>query len=97
MYSHEELTSLHGFLRSTGEGNLKKMLLGGRMTEVHLRVFLKVVRSCPEAEFITHCEANTLPKVKLSTDERQVAEQLWEVCCEACSKVGLLTAAKKVA
>lgn len=97
MYSHEELKSLHGFLRSTGEGNLKKMLLGGRMTEVHLRVFLKVVRACGEDEFITHFEANTLPKVKFSPEEKKVAEQCYEICAEACSKVGLLTAAKKAA
>ena len=97
MYSQDELKSLHGFVRSTAEGNLKKMLLGGRMTEVHLRVFLKVVRACSEAEFVTHVEANTLPKVKFSPEEKKITEQCYEVCCEACSKVGLLTAAKKAA
>ncbi|MES2964369.1 MAG: hypothetical protein V4760_10790 [Bdellovibrionota bacterium] len=97
MYSHDELKSLHGFLRSTAEGNLKKMLLGGRMTEVHLRVLMKVIRNCDEATFITHFEANTLPKIKFSTEEKATAEKCYEICAEACSKVGLLTAAKKAA
>ena len=37
MYSPDELTGLFDFLRATNEGNLKKMLCSGKMTEVHLR------------------------------------------------------------
>lgn len=99
MYSHDELKSLHGFLRSTGEGNLKKMLCGGAMTEAHLRVLLKVVRAVSEDEFVTHFEAASYPKVKFSPPEAAIKEKCWEVCAEACAKVGLLTAtaAKKAA
>jgi hypothetical protein len=94
MYSHEELKSLHGFLRATAEGNLKKMLLGGKMTEVHLRVLLKVSRSVSEDEFITYFEAGTFPKMKFSPAEIAVKEGLYEVCAQACAKVGLLATQK---
>ncbi|MEK7358482.1 MAG: hypothetical protein AAB250_18705 [Bdellovibrionota bacterium] len=97
MYSQDELKSLHGFLRSTAEGNLKKMLLGGRMTELHLRVFLRVLRSCSEADFITHIEANTFPKIKFSSEEKAIGDKCYEICLEACAKVGLVSAAKKAA
>lgn len=97
MYSHEELKSLHGFLRSTQEGNLKKMLVSGKMTEAHLRVLLKAARAVGEDEFIAHFEAGTLPKIKLSPAESPLKESLWTVCAEGCVRVGLLSAAKKAA
>jgi hypothetical protein len=94
MYSQDELKSLHGFLRSTGEGNLKNMLVGGAMTEVHLRLLLKVARSVKEDEFVTHFESASFPKVKCSPAETALKEAFWKVCGEACAKVGLLSARK---
>ena len=97
MYSPEELQSLHQFLKSTGEGNLKNMLCGGKMTEVHLRVLLKVARNSKPEEFSQHWEAATFPKVKFAPAESALKETCYPVFAEACSKVGLLTAAKKAA
>jgi hypothetical protein len=97
MYSHDDLKSVYGFLRATGEGNLKKMLVGGKMSETHLRMLLKVVRSVTEDDFIKHLEADTFPKVKLNAGELAVKESFWGVCGEACAKVGLLTVQKKAA
>lgn len=99
MVSHDELKSLHGFLRSTGEGNLKKMLVGGRMSEVHLRVLLKVARTVSEDEFCTLWEAGGFPKLKMSPAESALKENFYSVCGEACAKVGLISAqaAKKAA
>jgi hypothetical protein len=94
MYSQDELKSLHGFLKATGESNLKNMLVGGKMTETHLRMLLKVVRSVSEGDFIKHLEADTFPKVKLNAGELAVKESFWGVCTAACAKVGLLTAQK---
>jgi hypothetical protein len=95
MYSNDELKGLHGFLRATGEGNLKKMLVGGHMTEVHLRVLLKVARAVGDAEFANHWEAGTFPKTKMSPEESALKETLYAVCGEACAKVGLLTGTGK--
>lgn len=97
MYSQDELKSLHGFLRATGEGNLKKMLVGGKMTDAHLRILLKVARTVNEDEFVTHWEADTFPKVKFSPAESALKEGFYGICGEACSKVGLISAAKKAA
>ena len=97
MYSHDELTGLFDFLRATNEGNLKKMLCSGKMTEVHLRMLLKVTRAVNVTEFITHLEAGTFPKVKTGTGEAELKETFWGVCTEACMNLGLLTAAKKAA
>jgi hypothetical protein len=97
MYSNEDIKMLHGFLKSTGEGNLKKMLVGGKMTEVHLRMLLKVARAVPEADFITLFETDAFPKVKMNGPEQAIKEGFWAVIGEACCKVGLLTAAKKAA
>jgi hypothetical protein len=94
MYSQDELKSLHGFLRSTGEGNLKNMLVGGAMTEVHLRLLLKVVRAVKEEEFVTHFESSSFPKIKCSPAETALKEAFWKTCGDACSKVGLLSAKK---
>lgn len=97
MYSPEELKSLHQFLKSTGEGNLKNMLCGGKMTEVHLRVLLKVARNSKEEEFIQHWENSSFPKVKFAPNESALKESCYPVFAEACGKVGLLSAAKKAA
>jgi hypothetical protein len=94
MYSHDDLKTLHGFLKSTGEGGLKKMLVGGRMTETHLRLLMKVIRAGGETEFIAHFEADTFPKVKMVASELAIKEGFWRTCAEACSKVGLLTSTK---
>jgi hypothetical protein len=97
MYSEDDLKSLHGFLRSTGEGNLQKMLVGGRMTDAHLRVLLKVARACNEGEFATHWLAETFPKVKFSAGELAIKEGCYNVCGDACVKLGLMAAPAKVA
>jgi len=96
MYSHDDLKSLHGFLKSTNEGGLKKMLVGGRMTENHLRMLLKIVRAVNENDFITHYEADGFPKVKLVASELALKDGFWSVCLDACAKVGLVTPAQQL-
>lgn len=97
MFSQDDVKSLHGFLKTTGEGNLKKMLVGGDMTEAHLRILMKVVRAVGEDEFVMHFEGDSFPKVKLNAAEIALKESFWKVCSQACTKVGLLTAASKAA
>jgi hypothetical protein len=97
MYSPTELTSLHGFLKSTGEGNLKKMLSGGKMTEVHVGALVKIARASTEEAWLAHWEAGTFPKVKFTPAETALKETFYGVCGEACVKMGLLPAALKAA
>lgn len=95
MYSQEDLKSLHGFLKSTNEGGLKKMLVGGRMSEVHLRLLLKIVRGVGEDEFVKILESESFPKIKLGAPEIAIKEGFWGICLEACVKVGLINASSQ--
>ncbi len=99
MYSPEELKSLHGFVKQTGEGNLKKMMAGGPMTDVHVNMLVKCVRACSEDEFATHWEAGSFPKIKFTPAERGIQEKCYGVWADACSRLGLLSqqSAKKAA
>lgn len=97
MYSPDELKSLHQFIRHTGEGNLKKMMTGGRMTDVHTGLLIKVARACNEDEFATHFEAGTFPRLKFTVNESAMKESCYGVFAEACAKLGLMTAPAKVA
>lgn len=91
MYSPDELKSLHQFIRHTNEGNLKKMMLGGSMTDVHVNMLVKIARGCTEDEFASHFEAGTFPKVKWSPAERGLTETCYRIFADACKKLGLLT------
>jgi hypothetical protein len=97
MYSPDELKSLHGFIRTTNEGNLKKMMAGGSMTDVHVGFLVKIARACTADEFATHWDAATFPKMKFTPAERGLQEKCYGIFAEACMKLGLLTAAKKAA
>ena len=78
-------------MKSTGEGNLKKMLCNGKMTEVHLRLLIKIARALKDDEFATHAAADTFPKVKLGAPEIAIKEGFWKIALEAAAKVGLVT------
>ncbi|MCM2281084.1 MAG: hypothetical protein NDI61_04475 [Bdellovibrionaceae bacterium] len=97
MFLDQDLLSLYDFLRSTPEGHLKKMMVGGKMSEAHLRVLLKVVRSCSNQEFIQYVQSSGLPKMKLSAAEMAVKEDLWDVSLNVCTQLGLLPKAAKAA
>lgn len=97
MYSEQDLLSLYDFLRHTPEGHLKKMLLTGKMTEAHINILLKVVRSCGNNDFVTHANAATLPKVKLAPTEVPLKEVFWPVALETCATLGLISKPAKAA
>lgn len=97
MYSPDELKSLHNFVRHTNEGNLKKMMVGGAMTDVHVNMLVKICRGCTEDEFATHFEAGTFPKVKFSPAEKGLQEKCYGIFADACAKLGLMSAQKKAA
>ena len=91
MYSQDELSTLYGFLKSTSEGNLRKMVIGGRMTEAHFKMLMKVVRATTEPEFIQCFDSGNYPKIKFSPPEHGLKEALWSVCAESFARVGLLS------
>ena len=94
MYSNDEVTGVYGFLKSTGEGNLKKMLVNGKFTDNHLKILLKIVRGVTESEFVVHFEQSTFPKIKLSPPEIALKETFWPQATQAFAQMGLLTQKK---
>ena len=97
MYSDDDLKALHSFLKRTAEGNLQKMMVGGKMTEHHIKAILKVARNVSDEDWCVHWNAGTFPKVKFAPAETALKETLYAVCGDAAAKVGLVTAMKKVA
>lgn len=92
--NHDELSSLYNFLLHTGEANLRQMMVDGKnMTDAHLRLLLKIVRACPEPQFLGHIEKGDFPKIKMSAGEIVLKERFWGVCISAFQSRGLLTAA----
>ena len=94
MYSQDELVGLYGFLKNTGEGNLRKMMVAGKMTDAHLRILLKIVRSSKENEFAEFVQNGSFPKMKFNAGELALKETFWTCCIEAFTTLGLLTKAK---
>ena len=90
MYSESDIMSVYSFLKDTPEGPLRKMLVGGEMTEAHLRLLLKVVRSCKDSEFLEAFNSESLPKIRLSPPEYPLKETLWPACKRKLQAVGLL-------
>jgi len=90
MHSEQDLSSLYDYLKATPEGPLKKMLTSPKMTEVHVRLLLKIVRGCSSSEFVQHAQAQSFPKVKLNAQEMAVKETLWPLAMETCKGLGLI-------
>ncbi len=100
MYSPEEISTLYAFLKQTGEGNLRKMFVQGKITEIHFNLLMKVVRQTNENDFVSHFQAATFPKLKLNAGELAVREHVWGLATSAFVNMGLLpkdTEQKKVA
>ncbi len=90
MYSNDDISSLHNFLSQTPEGALRKMLMGGEVTETHFRVLVKLAKGGPEAEFIENFNSEGFGKLKLSTNENKVKDNFWPICKKKLSSLGLL-------
>ena len=97
MYAENDLQSLHEFLRATSEGNLKKMMVSGPMTEAHLRVLLKIARAGSAGDFVAWANSDGFPKIKLSGPEQALKETFWTTALKACAGLGLISAAQKAA
>jgi len=93
MYTYDQLSSLYDFLLHTGEGNLKKMLVDDNLSEHHLRLLLKIVKTSSEDQFIDYLESFDFPKVKFSPNENKIREVFWQDCLVTFESRGLLSKA----
>lgn len=97
MYSNEDIASVHGFLKSTPEGSLRKMLVGGNLSDVHFRLLLKIARNCTDGDFASAFNSETLPPMRLSPGEIKAKEGFWGVCKAKLNEMGLLSLNNKKA
>ena len=86
-----DLGTVYDFVKATGEGNVRKMMTGPKMTAAHVSMLLKLVRSQTTADFIKFCETDTFPKLKYSDAEASVKETFWKVACETFIQLGLIS------
>jgi len=92
--SQYDLPGLHEFLLHTPEQGLRKMLVDGKpMTETHLNLMLKIVRSCKVEDFSNHCDKEDFPKLKMGPAEQKIKEKFWKDCMQAFQARGLLNPA----
>lgn len=97
MFNEADIKTVYNFLKDTPEGPLKKMLVGPDLTEVHLRLMLKIVRGCSEGEFVEVFNNEAMPKIRLNPAETALKEKFWPACKQKLQTVGLLTQAAKAA
>lgn len=94
MYSNDDISSLHNFLTQTPEGALRKMLMGGELTETHFRVLVKLAKGGAEADFIESFNAENFGKLKLSTNENKIRDNFWPICKKKVVSLGLIRQTK---
>lgn len=92
MFSASDYSTIYDFVKSTGEGNVRKMMTGTTMTPVHIGLLLKLVRGCTTQDFSKCGEGASFPNLKFSPQEREIKDTFWKTTCEACAKLGLVSA-----
>lgn len=97
MYSQNDVSGVHSFLNSTPENNLRKMLMGGEMTDNHFRLLHKMAKTCNETEFVEMFMNETFGKIKMSSKENLMKERFWMICKNKLEGMGLLSLSKAAA
>ena len=96
-HTPEEILSVCQFLKQTPEGNLRKMLVDAQLTDAHFRLFMKLAKGGPEADFVEAFTNENMGKLRLNAKENPLREVLWPVCKKKLTALGLLPAAAKAA
>lgn len=91
MYSNNDVSGVYSFLNTTPEGQLRKMLVGGKLTEAHFKLLLKMSKGCKETEFIDMFLADTFDKVTVTPRETPLKEFFWSICKDKLEGMGLLS------
>lgn len=97
MYSNNDVSGVYSFLNTTPEGQLRKMLVGGKLTEPHFRLLLKMSKNCKETDFIEMFLSDTFDKVTVTPRENPLKEFFWPICKEKLEGMGLLSLTKAAA
>jgi len=92
MSFQEDLNTLHNFLLQTPESNLKRMLIEGKMTEVHLRLLVKIAKNTGHEDFKRCYENKEFPRIKTTAAENNIKETFWDICAATLQTRGLIGA-----
>lgn len=90
MYSNDDISSLYNFLNQTPEGALRKMLVGGELTDAHFRILVKLAKGAEEAKFIECFNAEDMGQLRLSAKELPLKDTFWQICKKKLDTLGLL-------
>ena len=67
-------SKLWDFCGVVGEKGNEILVDRNKMTDVHLSLLVKIVRSCTETQFTEHFEKQDFPKVRLGPAEAKIKE-----------------------
>src|SRR4051812_27320786 len=90
MADANQLVTVYDFIKSTGEGNIRKMMAGPKMTPAHIGLLMRLVRSCKAEEFVKYFEAGSFPKIKFSSAEDAIKEGFWGTAWNSFAQLGLV-------
>lgn len=94
MFSHDDVSGVYSFIKSTPESHLRKMLVAGDLTELHFKLLLKLGKHGSEESFIQSCQNEGFEGLRLNAQEIGIKEKFWPVCWSKFVSMGLLQKAK---
>ena len=94
MVSNEDILGIVNFIKGTPEGNLVKMLKDKEMTEVHVRLLVKLAKNSKDEDFIKSFNDELVPKIKMNNAEHAIKEKFWPICKSKLVTMGLITIQK---
>lgn len=91
MVSNENILEIVTFVKGTPEGNLVRMLKDKEMTEVHVKLLIKLAKNSKDEDFIKSFNDEVVPNIKMTNAEHGIKEKFWPICKGKLTSMGLLT------
>ncbi len=91
MYQDSDIMSVFNFLKDTPEGPLRKMMVGGEMTDGHFRLLMKMVKSGGDSQFMECFQSEGMPKIRMTPQELAMKETIWPIAKRKWVELGLLS------
>lgn len=92
--SNDDILGIVTFVKSTPEGNLIRMLKDKEMTEVHIRLLIKLAKNSKDEDFIKSFNDELVPNIKMSNAEHTIKEKFWPICKSKLINMGLIAIPK---
>jgi len=96
-YTPDQVSGVLNYLKQTPEGPLRKMMVGGELTEAHFRILMKLAKGGPESDFLEAFNNETMAKLRLTPKESPLRDNFWTICKKKIVGMGLLPSETKAA